>query len=584
MTHLTFPKGFGTKLGPNLNEVIIGGWGQNPDLWAMNHLFYGDNLQVLRDSIKDACIDLIYLDPPFNSNASYNILFKGPAGGNSAAQIEAFDDTWHWNDSAETAFGDVMRGGNAAASTMLRAMRSFLGDNDMMAYLAMMAVRLIELHRVLKPTGSLYLHCDPTASHYLKILLDAVFGAENFRNEVIWKRTSAHSAAKRWGDVHDTLLFYAKSQNSIWNPVFTEYDADYLKRYKSTIKGERPWADYDMTGPGTRAGFSGMAWRGYNPTAKGLHWKANNEAVVEILGVEAAKSLNTIEKLEILEQNGRIHWPKNGGFPRFKRYVGAGRPIQDVIEDIPPLNSQAQERLGYPTQKPVALLERILSASSNPDDVVLDPFCGCGTTVHAAQKLGRQWVGIDVTHLAIGLIEKRLREAFPDVQFATHGVPQDIEGARDLARRGQYHEFEKWALSLIAAQPGNMGKKGADKGIDGNLFYGPKSEGRAIVSVKAGENVNVAMIRDLRGVIEREGAGVGVFLTLTPPSRPMITEAAGAGLCQIAGFASVPRIQIVTVEDAMRLRDRAIRLPSRTAAFKQSARDEVAGLQKSLDL
>ena len=259
-------------------------------------------------------------------------------------------------------------------------------------------------------------------------------------------------------------------------------------------------------------------------------------------------------------------------------------PIQDTITDIKPIHNIGAERLGYPTQKPVALLERILSASSNPDDVVLDPFCGCGTTVHAAQKLGRQWLGIDVTHLAIGLIEKRLREAFPDVQFATHGVPQDIEGARDLARRGQYHEFEKWALSLIAAQPGNMGKKGADKGIDGNLFYGAKSEGRAIVSVKAGAKVDVAMIRDLRGVIEREGAGVGVFLTLAPPSRPMVTEAAGAGLCQIAGFASVPRIQIVTIQEAMQLRDRAVRLPARTASFKPAARDEVTGRQESLDL
>ena len=292
------------------------------------------------------------------------------------------------------------------------------------------------------------------------------------------------------------------------------------------------------------------------------------------------------EKLDFLDSSGLIYWPKEDGMPRLKRYLDfqEGVAIQDFVTDISPISAHAQERLGYPTQKPVALLERILNASSNPDDVVLDPFCGCGTTVHAAQKLGRQWVGIDVTHLAIGLIEKRLREAFADVQFATHGVPQDIEGARDLARRGQYHEFEKWALSLIAAQPGNMGKKGADKGIDGNLFYGLKSEGRAIVSVKAGENVTVAMIRDLRGVIEREGAGVGVFLTLTPPTRPMITEAAGAGLCQLAGWNSVPRIQIVTVEAAMSLRDRAVNLPNRTASFKQTARDEVIGRQKSLDL
>lgn len=528
----------------------------------MNHLFYGDNLLVLRDSIKDACVDLIYLDPPFNSNASYNILFKGPAGGNSAAQIEAFDDTWHWNDSAEAAFGDVMRGGNAAASTMLRAMRSFLGDNDMMAYLAMMAVRLIDLHRVLKPTGSLYLHCDSTASDYLKMLLDAVFAAENYRNEIIWKRTSAHSDGGRYGRNMDTILFYSKAKTWTWNQPFVAYDASHADRFRFSDPDGRKWTDADLTAKGLSGGGYTYEYQGVTSL-----WRVPRKT------------------MERLDSENKLHFTSKGGL-RLKRYLdeAKGMPAQALWTDIPPLNSQAQERLGYPTQKPVALLERILSASSNPGDVVLDPFCGCGTTVHAAQKLGRQWVGIDVTHLAIGLIEKRLREAFPDVQFATHGVPQDIEGARDLAQRGQYHEFEKWALSLIAAQPGNMGKKGADKGIDGNLFFGAKSEGRAIVSVKAGENVNVAMIRDLRGVIEREGAGVGVFLTLTPPSRPMITEAAGAGLCQITGWASVPRLQIITIEEAMRLRDRAVRLPARSTTFKQTAREEQLGRQKSMDL
>jgi site-specific DNA-methyltransferase (adenine-specific) len=216
--------------------------------------------------------------------------------------------------------------------------------------------------------------------------------------------------------------------------------------------------------------------------------------------------------------------------------------------------------------------------------VVLDPFCGCGTTVHAAQKLGRQWIGIDVTHLAIGLIEKRLRDAFEGVQFTTHGVPQDIEGARDLARRGKYHEFEKWALSLIAAQPGNLSKKGADKGIDGNIYFGPKHEGRGIVSVKAGENVGVSMIRDLRGVIEREGVGIGIFLTLAEPSKPMLSEAAGAGQFELGGFAPVPRIQIVTVQQAIALRDRALRIPAkRDDTFRRAAR-EASDTQGALDL
>ncbi len=216
-----------------------------------NQLHYGDNLRVLRDSIRDETVDLIYLDPPFNSNAGYNILFKGPAGSDSTAQIEAFDDTWHWNDSAEAAYGDVMRGANGNVAQMLRAMRGFLGDNDMMAYLAMMAVRLIELHRVLKPTGSLYLHCDPTASHYLKILLDAVFGKENFKNEIIWKRTSSHPSAKKWGPVHDVIFFYTKNKTFLWNKTYAAYDAEYLETFFDMTDADgRRWKRADLTGAG----------------------------------------------------------------------------------------------------------------------------------------------------------------------------------------------------------------------------------------------------------------------------------------------------------------------------------------------
>ena len=553
----------------------------------MNHLYYGDNLTVLRDSIRDASVDLIYLDPPFNSNASYNVLFKGPAGAKSAAQIEAFDDTWHWNDSAEAAFGDVMRGGNAAASTMLRAIRSFLGDNDMMAYLAMMAVRLVELHRVLRPTGSLYLHCDPTASHYLKILLDAVFGKASFVNEIIWKRTSAHSSAKRWGPVHDTLLFYAKSTEMLWNKTHEKYDEDYVKKFYRHSDERGLYQVDNLTGAGRRGGDSGKPWRDVDVNTKGRHW-AVPIALLQRLGLNGEiDGMTTQQKLDFLDENDLIYWPPNNGMPRLKRHLDyqPGVAIQDIVTDVAPLSAHARERLGYPTQKPVALLERILNASSNPGDTVLDPFCGCGTTVHAAQKLGRNWIGIDVTHLAVGLIEKRLRDAFEGVQFTTHGTPQDLDGARDLAARGQYHEFEKWALSLIAAQPGNLGKKGADKGIDGNLYFGAKHEGRAIVSVKAGDNIGVAMIRDLRGVIEREGAAIGVFLTLTEPSKPMITEAAGAGQFDLPGFAPVPRIQIVTIAQAMQLRDRVVRLPARRDdGFKKAAKEVDTKAQGQLDL
>ncbi len=443
----------------------------------------------------------------------------------------------------------------------------------------MMAVRLLELHRVLKPTGSLYLHCDPTASHYLKILLDAVFGPRSFKNEIDWKRTSTHSDSKTWSNNADCILFYTKKEKGFtWNTPREPHSAEYIKsKYGNDDEdGRGPYQLDNMTSPSPRPNMM-YDWKGFPFPEKG--WRYQKETMAQ------------------LDADGRIWYPTatNGDLdvtrrPRLKRYLSEmdGGVIGDIWTDIPPLNSQAKERLGYPTQKPVALLERILSASSNPGDVVLDPFCGCGTTVHAAQKLGRQWIGIDVTHLAIGLIEKRLRDAFPAVTFQTHGVPQDISGARDLARRGRedrnyYFEFEKWALSLIAAQPGNLGKKGADRGIDGNIYFGKTS--RAIVSVKAGDNVGVSMIRDLVGTLQRERAEIGIFLTLTPPTRPMIAEAATAGLYEEDGFAPVPRLQIVTIEEALALRDRSVRLPARRDdTFKRAAREEDGKAQGALDL
>jgi len=549
-----------------------------------NHLYYGDNLRVLRESIADESVDLIYLDPPFNSNASYNVLFRGPQGNDSTAQIEAFDDTWHWTDSAEEAFAEVMGGPSGAAAEMLRAMRAFLGENDMMAYLAMMAVRMLELHRVLKPTGSLYLHCDPAASHYLKILLDAVFGAKNFRNEVVWQRTSSANNPNRWGPVHDTIFFYWKSSQGIWNKTFQDYSEKYISdKYK--YHDERGiYRLSDLTASGVRKGDSGKPWMGHDPNSIGRHWGVPRAVLKEIGDFE---DLSTQEKLDILKEENYIYMTPGRagkpGFPQLKRYLQQGQPIQDTITDIPPVNSMAKERLGYPTQKPVALLERIVAASSNEGDVVLDPFCGCGTTVHAAQKLGRRWIGIDVTHLAIGLIDKRLREAFEDVAFETHGVPTDLGGARALAEADK-HEFEKWALSLIDAQPGNLGKKGADGGFDGNKYFGGKKDRRAVVSVKGGRNVGVGMVRDLDSVVSRLSADVGILLTLTEPTKPMVSEAAAAGHCTVEGFDPVPRLQIVTVEQALALRDRAVRLPFALPAQTRKAAREKQGGQGALDI
>jgi adenine specific DNA methylase Mod len=359
------------------------GWGFHNAQYtrARNTLFYGDNLAILREHVEDESVDLIYLDPPFNSNATYNLLFKAPDGHQSQAQIEAFGDTWHWNEPAELAFDEVMQSGNSDAAEMLRAMRSFLKENDMMAYLAMMDVRLLELHRVLKPAGSLYLHCDPTASHYLKILLDGIFGIKNFVNEISWKRTTAHSDAKQgskhFGRVHDILLFYSRSGEMTWKNLWRPHDETYIaSHYRNVGKEGRRYQWDNLTGPGGAA-------------------KGN--AYYEVLGVLGYWRYSR-EKMAKLIEEGLAAIPPNGTKPRLKRYLDEqqGTPIIDFWDDVYPINSQAQERLGYPTQKPLALLERIISASSNEGDLVLDPFCGCGTTelcASSSANWGWPWLG-----------------------------------------------------------------------------------------------------------------------------------------------------------------------------------------------
>lgn len=517
-----------------------------------NKLYFGDNLHVLREHIADESVDLVYLDPPFNSNANYNILFKSPEGADSDAQIEAFEDTWHWNANAESAFDDVMRSGNTAAFELLRAMRAFLGDNDMMAYLAMMAVRLLELHRVLKPTGSLYLHCDPTASHYLKLLLDGVFGADKFRSEIIWKRTSAHNSAKRWGPIHDTIFYYSKTDNYLWNRIHTPYDQSYLDRYyKHKDENGKLYRLSDLTASGTRNGESGTAWNGFDPTAFGRHWAIPQ--IIKDQFPDAPDGIKTLGWLDLIHEKGLVEMTGEGvGWPHFRRYLEMmeGESPQDIIDDIPPLGRRHAERLGYPTQKPLALLERIIAASSNEGDVVLDPFCGCGTAVHAAEKLGRQWIGIDVTHLAIGLIEKRMKDAFPGLAFEVVGRPQDLQSALDLAARDK-HQFELWALSVVEAQPWKGGRKGADGGIDGIIYFKPdgKRTERAIVEVKGG-GVGVKDIGRLAQVMDRERAPIGVFITAQAPTRAMERDAAAVGVWEneLTGKRHA-RLQILTLAE-----------------------------------
>ncbi len=531
-----------------------------------NTLFYGDNLTILREHVADGSVDLIYLDPPFNSNANYNVLFKTPDGIDSQSQIEAFEDTWHWNDNAERAFDEVMQSGNTDAAEMLRAMRGFLKENDMMAYLAMMAVRLIELHRVLKPTGSLYLHCDPTASHYLKILLDAVFGREKFVNEITWKRSHAHNdakqGAKHFGRTSDIILFYSNSDRRIWNVQYTEYDQSYLDRdYRRLEADGRRYRLDNIQGPGG-------AEKG-NP-------------YYEVMGVSRHWRYSKIRMKELIDK-GLIVQTSPGSVPQMKRYLDemSGVAVQDIWTDLPVINNRSKESLGYPTQKPLALLERILAASSNEGDVVLDPFCGCGTTIHAAQKMNRNWIGIDITHLAIGLIRRRLVEAFPKVQYEVLGVPKDADAARTLAAADKY-QFQFWALSMIEAVPYKGGKKGADGGVDGYVWFKPdgKTTEKAVISVKGGANVGVGMIRDLIATTERERAKVGVLLSLEDPTSVMRREAAAAGLYKTESLGDFPRIQILTIEDLFDGRKPHLPWVDSTV-FRKSKREAVAGERKT---
>jgi len=478
-------------------------------------------------------------------------------------------------------------------SLALQGLRGCLGTNDMLAYLSMMAPRLVELRRILKPTGSIYLHCDPTASHYLKLLMDSVFGPENFLNEIIWKRTHAHSGAKRYGPVHDVLLFYTKTDQFLWNQQSTPYSQEYIdnffrfkdpdgRRYRATI----------LTGSGIRHGSSGRPWREIDPTKSGRHW-AIPSYVRPLIGDLPSNDVQAA--LDKLDDIGRILWPsKADGVPSFKQYVDdmEGVYLQDIWTDLPPISAQASERLGYPTQKPESLLERIILASSQEGDLVLDPFCGCGTTISVAQRLGRRWIGIDVTHLAITLIRSRLNDAFNgDVTYKVVGEPTDLEGARSLALEDRY-QFQWWLLGKVDARPTPIDqKKGSDKGIDGRLFFHEVEGGATksiVIQVKSG-HVSAKEVRDLVGAMSREKAHIGALLTLEEPTKDMRTEAATAGFYKpdyrLTEDEKYECIQILTTEDL--LNGKKLDYPHvRNVTFKQAPETKVAkkprGKQTSL--
>lgn len=529
---------------------------------AANTLFYGDNLPILREHIPDESVDLVYLDPPFNSNRNYNVLFRDEAGKHAEAQIEAFEDTWHWSEHAEEIYRDLVTEGADEVAKAISALRDLVGTNQVMAYLVMMAARLVELHRVLKPTGSLYLHCDPTSSHYLKLVMDAIFGPTRFRSEIVWKRSSAHSDTKQGrrihGHIHDVIFFYTKSDEWSWNPTYTPYEKEYVDsfyRYVEEGTGRRyRLGDLTAAKPG---GDTSYEWRGV-PPYQGRYWAYSKE------------------KMEEFERTGRLVYSKTG-MPSYKRYLDEmpGVSPQDLWTDIKPV--QGGERLGYPTQKPLALLERIIKTSSDPGDVVLDPFCGCGTAITAAQKLERRWIGIDITHLSVALMKYRLQDMFPGIEINVIGEPEDVGSAHQLAQDDRY-QFQWWALSLIRAKPlgakggGKTGKKGSDKGIDGsiNFFDGGSAPKRVLVQVKSGK-VKSGDIRDLVGTVDREKAAIGVFVTLEEPTSHMRQEAVSAGFYHSPGWGQdYPRIQILTIEEL--LHGAKVKMPPQHGTFREAQR------------
>lgn len=542
---------------------------------AQNRLFYGDNLDVLRSGdIAPGSIDLIYLDPPFNSNRVYNVLFDGATG--AEAQVQAFDDTWTWSNETDQMYDALVMGALPPhVAEALKAIRGLVAESNLMAYLVHMTPRLVELHKVLKLEGSLYLHCDPTASHYLKVVMDCIFGAKQFRSEIIWRRTGAHTPRANFGPIHDVILFYTKSQNYYFKDVRRPYTRKHVeRRYRKQPDGRWKFASGGniLTGAGTGGGESSQPWRGFDPAAKNRHWAIPGFVTAQMPPEFA--DLSPLEKLEAAYEAGLIEINPKRVWPEPVRYLepGDGSPVGDIWcyqpgtegtlagtddcidQDVAYLGPTSPERLGYPTQKPVGLLERIIKASCPPDGVVLDPFCGCGTTVDAAVNLGRSWVGIDITYLSVDLIRNRLRTthgAAIDATYEVLGVPADLASAHALFARSPF-DFERWAVSLVRGTPN--AKQVGDRGSDGIVRFstGAKTSARAVVSVKGGKQLTPSMVRDLEGVVAKtDGAEIGILITLHHATKGMRDAAATGGTYRDHFGNAYPKIQIFSVEELL---------------------------------
>ena len=523
---------------------------------SLNKLFYGDNLHIMQGMPLHG-VDLIYLDPPFNSKKDYNLLYKKLTGKPVPEQAEAFCDTWEMDAEKEEiakAMPSLMHSRGVEDYYVqfwmlwIQALRHT--QPHLLAYLIYMVQRLLYMKTILKKTGSIYLHCDPTASHYIKVMMDGIFGHNNFRSEIIWKRTSSHNSAKRWGPIHDTILFYSMSDKYTWNRIGQSYDETYIKQFYRSEDAGGKYTLGDLTGAGLRSGESGLPWKGIDPSASGRHWAV---PAVPGLSADEIRAMSVQDKLDTLDKKGLIYWPKKGTIPRFKRYLDQekGVAVQDIITDIDPVSTHAKERLGYPTQKPVALLKRILQASSNPGDLVFDPFCGCGTTIYAAAELERRWMGCDIAILSIRLIESVLSNQFrltKGMHFDISGIPASVEQAGLLFDKDRF-QFQHWLVERIGGFP--MKKKVADKGIDGRIYFETRDGLKQVVLSVKGGAMHPTDIRDLRGVLEREEeAKLAGFLCLREPTKAMREEAARAGMYEYNGI-YYERIQLLSVREIL---------------------------------
>ena len=520
----------------------------------MNRLYYGDCLAVMEEMPPES-VDLIYLDPPFNSSRDYNAIYTDETGRPLPTQIEAFCDTWILDEDRERAIRQMpilMReaGIDDEVAEFWRLWVKALRKTNprMLAYLSYMVQRLLPMRSLLKSTGSIYLHCDPTASHYIKIMMDAIFGHENFRNEITWQRTESHNTADRYGNIADILLYYAKSSNATWNPQHQDYGEAQLSRFRHEDSDGRRYKLENLTAPRPNSTSGKFNWRGTMPgPTRG--WGYN------------------LEQLEAWWHEGRIR-TKSDGTPRMdglKVYLDEtqGKPLQNIWTDISRIPNTSAERMGYATQKPLALLERVIAASSNPGDLVFDPFCGCATTIEAAHRLGRRWIGIDIAIHAIKRVAKvRLQERLRLVEgadFEIKGMPRDMEGARDLWERDKYH-FQKWAVEQVEGFV--TARKAGDGGVDGRLYFAmPQQDAwerdplrSMVIEVKGGANVGIGAVRDLRGVLEREDADMaGLILLQEPGGKKRASfgrELAAAGDLEVHGTA-YPRMQLLTVSEIL---------------------------------